>query len=271
MLYVDNVSFAYPGGKYVLRNLSFQIEEGEYVAIVGPNGSGKSTVSKLIDGLVLPQKGTITVEKLCTHNPEELKQIRKKVGIVFQNPDDQLITTTVFDEIIFGLENISCPPEMMGEKAEDALRKVGMLAFRDFEPHKLSGGQKQKVAIATIIAMKPKLMIFDESTSMLDPVARQQIIKIMHKLHQEGLSIIHITHDMEEVMKAERVIILNKGQIMREGTPVEIFHEPSLIENHYLQAPFIIRVKEYLGQAGFSIPDDILDVEGLIEELWKLN
>ncbi|MFE0502794.1 energy-coupling factor transporter ATPase [Peribacillus butanolivorans] len=269
MLCFEDVSFSYPNKKHVIQKLSFQIEKGEFVAIVGPNGSGKSTISKLADGLILPKKGRVLFQGLDTKQKENLAIIRKSIGIIFQNPEEQLITTNVFDEVIFGLENIACPPSEMVERAEAALEKVGMLPFRETEPHKLSGGQKQRVAIAAILAMEPKLIIFDESTSMLDPDGRHQIISIMRQLHNEGITILHITHHMNEVLSATKVIVINQGQIVSTGTPLEIFHKPQMLIDCRLELPFALKLKMQMQQEEVEVPMHITDIEGMVEYLWN--
>lgn len=190
------------------------------MAIVGANGSGKSTIAKLMDGLLLPRKGSILFKGLDTSNPADLTEIHQQIGFVFQNPEDQFITTTVMDEVLFGLENIRVPREEMRSRLEDALQAVHMEDYLDAMPHQLSGGQKQRVAIAAILAMRPQVIIFDEATSMLDPHGRQQVLSIMQELHRQGLTIIQITHHMEEVLSAERLLLLHQGRLEFDGDPL---------------------------------------------------
>lgn len=267
LLTFDNVSFTY-GQHTVLKNISLQIKEGEYVTIVGPNGSGKSTMSKLMNGLIQPQLGHVFVDKLDTQNPKNLKRIRQLIGLVFQNPEDQFITTTVFDEVIFGLENISVEPNKMQSIVEEALLKVNMLSFKDYEPHRLSGGQKQRVTIAAILAMKPKYIVFDESTAMLDPMGRRDITNLMQQLHNEGFTIIHITHHMEEALKATRVVVLNEGVIVAEGAPTAIFHNNSVIESNELDLPLALKLKERLSTSNIEVPNQLMTLEEVVDYLW---
>lgn len=270
LLSFDNVSFAY-GQHLVLKNISLQINEGEFLTIVGPNGSGKSTLSKLVNGLIQPHLGQVLVDGLMTQKPKSLREIRRLVGLIFQNPDDQFITTTVFDEVIFGLENIGVDPDNMKLIAEDALKKVDMLSYKGVEPHKLSGGQKQRVAIAAILAMKPKYIVFDESTAMLDPEGRQNIITLMQQLHTEGITIIHITHHMEEVLVATRVLVLKDGLIVADGTPSAIFHNSSVIESNELEMPLALKLKQCLRSTGIKVPEQIMTLEGVVDYLWTSN
>ncbi|MBK3495189.1 energy-coupling factor transporter ATPase [Viridibacillus sp. YIM B01967] len=270
MLTFDNVSFAY-GQQAVLKNISLQIMEGEFLTIIGPNGSGKSTLSKLMNGLIQPYLGQILVDRLDTQSPQNLKEIRQIVGLIFQNPEDQFISTTVFDEVIFGLENIAVEPDKMQSIAEDALKKVGMLSYKDVEPHKLSGGQKQRVAIAAILAMKPKYIVFDESTAMLDPNGQKSIMTLMQHLHDEGFTIIHITHLMEEALKATRVLVLNGGVIVAEGAPVDVFHNSRVIENNELDVPLPLKLKGRLSEAGIVVPKQLVTLEGIVDYIWTSN
>ncbi|MCI4137567.1 energy-coupling factor transporter ATPase [Bacillus vallismortis] len=269
MLTFNQVSFGYPGQEELIQKVSFQVEKGEFLSILGSNGSGKSTIAKLITGLLIPTKGEVTIGKYVTEKKQDLHSIRKKVGIIFQNAEDQFITSTVFDEVIFGLENIQYPPEEMKSCAEAALHKVGMLDFSEHEPHRLSGGQKQRTAIASILAMKPEIMIFDESTSMLDPQGRKQIMQVMKELHEEGLTIIHITHHMEEVLSAERVLILNEGNIVMEGTPKMVFNHSDKLQEYHLEVPFVIKAREGLIKRGFQIKDDVINIDELVESICR--
>lgn len=220
MLTFDQVHFYYKKGQPVLEDISFTIEAGEFVAIVGANGSGKSTIAKLMDGLLLPRKGAVQFKGLDTTKPADLADIHQQIGFVFQNPEDQFITTTVMDEVLFGLENVRVPREEMRSRLEHALQAVHMEDYLDAMPHQLSGGQKQRVAIAAILAMRPQVIIFDEATSMLDPQGRQQVLAIMQELHRQGLTIIQITHHMEEVLSAERLLLLHQGRLEYDGAPL---------------------------------------------------
>lgn len=220
MLTFDHVHFYYKKGQPVIEDLSFTIETGEFVAIVGANGCGKSTIAKLMDGLLLPKQGDVTFQDLNTSRPADLRMIHEQIGFVFQNPEDQFITTTVMDEVIFGLENIRVPREEIRSRLDQALQAVQMENYLESMPHQLSGGQKQRVAIAAILAMQPRIIIFDEATSMLDPQGREQVLSIMQELHRQGMTIIHITHHMEEVLAARRILLMDKGRLVFDGDPV---------------------------------------------------
>lgn len=190
------------------------------MAIVGANGCGKSTIAKLMDGLLLPKQGDVTFQDLNTSRPADLRMIHEQIGFVFQNPEDQFITTTVMDEVIFGLENIRVPRGEIRSRLDQALKAVQMENYLESMPHQLSGGQKQRVAIAAILAMRPRIIIFDEATSMLDPQGREQVLSIMQELHRQGMTIIHITHHMEEVLAARRILLMDKGRLVFDGDPV---------------------------------------------------
>lgn len=236
MLTFDQVCFYYKKGQPLLEDISFTIDAGEFVAIVGANGSGKSTIAKLMDGLLLPRKGTVQFKSLDTAKPTDLAEIHQQIGFVFQNPEDQFITTTVMDEVLFGLENIRVPREEMRSRLDYALQAVHMEDYLEAMPHQLSGGQKQRVAIAAILAMRPQVIIFDEATSMLDPQGRQQVLSIMQELHRQGLTLIHITHHMEEVLAAERVLLLHQGRLEFDGDPLT-FLKPCLLRTINYNCP----------------------------------
>ncbi|WP_339316998.1 energy-coupling factor transporter ATPase [Paenibacillus sp. FSL R10-2734] len=266
MLTFDKVHYYYKKGQPVLENISFTIEAGEFVAIVGANGSGKSTIAKLMDGLLLPRKGSIQFKSLDTVKPADLAEIHQQIGFVFQNPEDQFITTTVMDEVLFGLENIRVPREEMRSRLDHALQAVHMEDYLDAMPHQLSGGQKQRVAIAAILAMRPQVIIFDEATSMLDPQGRQQVLAIMQELHRQGLTIIHITHHMEEVLSAERLLLLHQGRLEFDGDPLTFF-ETMPVADYHLQLPFAVRVHALL----HSDARPTADWKGGIRSQWSTN
>lgn len=268
MIQITDVSFAYSNQEPVIRELSLLIQRGEFVAIVGPNGSGKSTLAKLINGLLLPTSGEVHMGELSTTNPHELMQIRQKIGMVFQNPENQMVATTVLDDVAFGLENIGVPPGQMMERIKDSLQIVKMWEHRLAEPHHLSGGQKQRVAIAGILAMRPEVILFDESTSMLDPEGRFEMMQIMKELHQEGLTIITITHDMEEASEATRVLLMQDGTVIRDGIPTQLFEEIEILQENQLELPFAIEARERLNQLGLSLPQSIKTKEELVKHLW---
>lgn len=245
MLTFDHVHFYYKKGQPVIEDMSFTIESGEFVAIVGANGCGKSTIAKLMDGLLLPKKGHVNFKSLDTSSSVDLDKIHAQIGFVFQNPEDQFITTTVMDEVIFGLENICVPREEMRSRLDYALQAVQMEEYLEAMPHQLSGGQKQRVAIAAILAMRPQIIIFDEATSMLDPQGREQVLSIMHELHTQGMTIIHITHHMEEVLSAERILLIHEGRLEFDGDPL-FFFETVPVTDYQLELPFAVRIHQML-------------------------
>lgn len=270
---VDSIYFRYSKeDNWALENVSLDVEKGEWVAIVGHNGSGKSTLAKLLNGILLPEKGTITIDEQYVLSEESIWDIRKVVGMVFQNPDNQFVGTTVRDDVAFGLENHGIPRDEMLVRITESLEKVRMLEFIDQEPHHLSGGQKQRVAIASVLAIRPSLMIFDESTAMLDPIGRKEVMKTVKELQQkEGLSVISITHELDEVIEADRVIVMNGGKVFTEGTPREVFaNYRDRLHEIGLDLPFSIKLGKELQQRGISIRNDALTHEELVNEIWKL-
>lgn len=266
MLTFNQVHFYYKKGQPVLEDISFTIKPGEFVAIVGANGSGKSTIAKLMDGLVLPKQGSVQFNDLDTSTPADLRTIHEHIGLVFQNPEDQFITTTVMDEVLFGLENIRVPREEMWDRLHHALKVVHMEGNLEAVPHELSGGQKQRVAIAAIIAMRPQMIIFDEATSMLDPQGRRQVMSIMHELHQQGMTIVHITHHMEEALSAMRMLLIHHGRLEFDGDPLRFF-ETMPAEHYQLQLPFAVRLHQKLG----LVTPLKADWKEMIRSQWSTN
>ena len=221
---VENVSFSYEKNNKVINNLSLVIEKGQYVAVVGHNGSGKSTLARLFNGLLVPESGSITVCDMPLSDKKNIQAVRSKVGVVFQNPDNQLVASIVEDDVAFGPENLGVPRNEIGERIDYALKVVGMEKFRKSATEHLSGGQKQRIAIAGVLALKPEIIILDESTSMLDPEGRNEVLKAVKKLNkEEGVTVVAITNYMEEVLDADRVIILTNGEIAEQGSPRELF------------------------------------------------
>jgi energy-coupling factor transport system ATP-binding protein len=266
---LKEVSFQYEGQeRFALNNVTFDIYEGEWLAIVGHNGSGKSTMAKLLNGLQFPQKGDITVCGIGL-NEETIWDIRKKLGMVFQNPDNQFVGTTVQDDVAFGLENHGIPREEMVQRVEDSLKKVKMDKFLYQEPHHLSGGQKQRVAIAGVLALRPSIIILDEATSMLDPRGREEVLETVRVLKEEkSLTVISITHDLEEAAKADRIIVMNKGEVFREGVPEEIFSMDEQLIQLGLDIPFSVKMSKAFRQKGIDLSKHYLSEEELVTELW---
>lgn len=270
---VSDLSFRYHDNEpWILQNINFSVEQGEWLAIIGHNGSGKSTLAKCLNGLLEPQEGSVTVGGLDTKNPQAIWDIRRQVGMVFQNPDNQFVGATVRDDVAFGMENHGVPREEMILRLSKALKLVKMDQFADQEPHRLSGGQKQRVAIAGIIALKPSIVILDEATSMLDPEGRHDIIQTMRFLNKEHhLTVLSITHDLDEAVYSDRMIVMNRGEMIRTGSPREIFTSFEVLEDIGLDLPFVIKLRESLRKKGLPLSDRSLFQEELVDELWTLH
>lgn len=266
---LENISFQYDAQESLaLNDVSFEVFSGEWLAIVGHNGSGKSTLAKILNGLQFPQKGKVTV---CGFelNEDTVWDVRKQIGMVFQNPDNQFVGTTVEDDVAFGLENIGISRDIMLERIPDSLKKVEMYQFLDQEPHHLSGGQKQRVAIAGVLALQPAIIILDEATSMLDPKGREEVLNIVRELKKSrNITVISITHDLEEAAKADRIIVMNKGELYKQGTPEEIFELDDELIALGLDIPFPVKVSKALQEKGFSLSRHFLSEEELVKELW---
>lgn len=270
ILEVKDLNFSYEEEGKTIDNVSFSVEEGSYTTIVGHNGSGKSTIAKLIMGLLESASGTITIDGIVL-NSENLSKIRSRIGIVFQNPDNQFIGATVRDDIAFGLENHCVEPSMMDEIIDTNAALVKMSDFMDQEPTHLSGGQKQRVAIAGVLAMKPKLLIFDEATSMLDPDGKDEIKKVIMKLHKESsLTILSITHDIDEVASSDYVVALDQGTVVLTGTPQEVFHQEKKLKEMKLDIPFSLKLADELKKRGVTV-DRCITMEGMVNELCRLR
>ena len=255
-----------------LKNINFSVKRGEYVAVLGHNGSGKSTLAKLLNMILTPTVGKIYIDGVDItredFTEDDVFDVRRKVGMVFQNPDNQLVATVVEEDVAFGPENLGLPREEIRRRVTSALNLVGMQDYAHHAPHKLSGGQKQRVAIAGIIAMRPEIIIFDESTAMLDPRGRQEVIRIMERLtRDEGLTVINITHYMEEAARADRVVVINDGEMVLDGTPSEVFTNTELLHSVGLEAPQGTELIAQLKQMGLDLPTDGLDEDECIEAL----
>ncbi len=272
VFHVDHVSFAYDEeSPEVVRDVCLDVPRGAFHAILGQNGSGKSTLAKLMNGLYQPSRGTVLVCGMDTREEGNTWEIRRRAGMVFQNPDNQLVGTVVEEDVAFGLENIGVPTEEMPGRIEKALTDVGMLPFAQRAPHTLSGGQKQRVAIAGVLAMQPEAIIFDESTAMLDPRGRQEVMSAVRRLNRElGITVLWITHFMEEAVFCDRVHVMNGGQIVLSGTPVEVFADPGALRAHHLDAPPMARLADRLRKAGMPLDQGILTVEDMAKEVARL-
>ncbi|MBE6648036.1 MAG: energy-coupling factor transporter ATPase [Ruminococcaceae bacterium] len=256
---VKNMSFAYRDGDSLFENFNLDIKEGEYVAIIGHNGCGKSTLAKILCGILLPNSGIVTVNGIDTADDENFFEIRKSCGMIFQNPDNQLVATVVEEDVAFAPENLGVEPSEIRKIVDEALKTVGMEAYAKRSTSQLSGGQKQRVAIAGILAMRPRCIIFDEATSMLDPEGRKDIIAAMKKLNKEnGITVITITHYMSEAVEADRIIVLNKSKIIGDGTPKDIFSDVKMLNSVSLASPQITQLSEMLIDDGFPFPKGIL-------------
>ena len=265
---LTNVSYSYRVGEgqtvRALRNVTFSVERGEFVALAGMNGSGKSTLAKLLNGLFIPSAGDVVIDGINTRDEERTFDVRRKAGMVFQNPDNQMVATIIEDDVAFGPENVGIPREAIIERVDWALEAVGMTEFRTRSASKLSGGQKQRVAIAGVLAMKPDIIIFDESTSMLDPEGRAEIMDVAKKLNESGITVITITHNMDEAAQADRIIVLRKGRLVLDGTPKEVFASPE-VEACGLALPPAAAMQKMLEERGFAFGSTVTDEDELVE------
>lgn len=249
-----------------LKDVSFEVKAGDFVAILGHNGSGKSTLAKHINALLVPEEGTVYVEHMDTSEEDMKWKIRQRVGMVFQNPDNQIVHNVVEEDVGFGPENIGVPTKEIWERVENALEKVGMLMARKESPNNLSGGQKQRVAIAGILAMHPKCIVLDEATAMLDPTGRRDVLEAVRELNKkENITVIWVTHYMDEVVEADSVIVMNKGEIVLEGTPKQIFPQVELLQQYRLDVPQATLLAHELRKRGLPISEDIITVEELVD------
>ena len=251
-----------------VNHVSLNVKQGEFVAILGHNGSGKSTLAKHINAILTPGEGVVKIDGLDTSEEDNLLEIRKNVGMVFQNPDNQIIHNVVEEDVGFGPENLGIPTKKIWQRVEDALNKVKMWKYRKKSPNNLSGGQKQRVAIAGILAMHPKCIVLDESTAMLDPNGRKEVLNAVRELNEkEKITVLWITHHMEEVIYADRVIVINKGEIVMEGTPKQVFSQVDKLHEYHLDVPQVTLLAHELKKEGLNIPEGILTVEELVEVL----
>ena len=269
LIEIQNVSYAYEdAAAKALNNVSLTINDGEFVAVVGHNGSGKSTLAKHLNALLLPTEGKVLVDGMDTADEADTLSIRQRVGMVFQNPDNQLVTTIVEEDVAFGPENIGVPGNEIRTRVDRALAAVGMEKYAHSAPNMLSGGQKQRIAIAGMLAMQPKVLVLDEATAMLDPKGRRDIIDLVKKLHREnGITVVMITQYMEEAIGADRVAVMSGGELILEGTPKEVFSQDELLHKHRLDVPVMQQLANRLNAHGANLPKSILSVEEMAQAI----
>lgn len=270
---VQDVSFTYEDApEPALHHVSLQVHEGEFLAVLGHNGSGKSTLAKLLNALYLPTEGHITVCGMDTQSDENLWKIRQKAGMIFQNPDNQLVATIVEEDVAFGPENLGVEPGEIRRRVDESLKMVGMDGFQKDTPSKLSGGQKQRIAIAGILAMKPQCIVLDEPTAMLDPMGRHDVMETIHRLNKEnGITIILITHYMDEAVSADKVYVIDDGKIVMQGVPREIFSQVERMKSYGLDVPQVTETAYNLRKLGIDIPQDILTVDEMAGAICRLK
>ena len=260
------------GTSRAIDEVDIEAKEGQFIAILGHNGSGKSTLAKHLNAILMPTEGSVWVNGKNTSNPDELWNVRQSAGMVFQNPDNQIIGTVVEEDVGFGPENLGVPTDEIWQRVEESLKAVGMIEYRHHPPNKLSGGQKQRVAIAGVVAMEPKCIVMDEPTAMLDPVGRREVLKTVHKLRkQKKVTVILITHYMEEVVDADKIFVMDHGKVVMEGSPKEIFSKVDELKSYRLDVPQVTILADELRKRGLDIPKGILRKEELVEAVERLT
>ena len=281
MVQTDDLIFEYAkrdeegnviGSYRAIDQVNLEVEEGQFIAVLGHNGSGKSTLAKHLYAILVPTEGTVWVDGTNTSDPSELWNVRQSAGMVFQNPDNQIIGTVVEEDVGFGPENLGVPTDEIWQRVEDSLKAVGMISYRHHSPNKLSGGQKQRVAIAGVIAMKPRCIVLDEPTAMLDPNGRKEVLRTVEELRKkEKVTVILITHYMEEVIDADKVFVMDHGHVVMEGTPREIFSQVDTLKKYRLDVPQVTILADELKKRGLDIPAGILRKEELVEAICRLK
>ncbi|HWO75625.1 MAG TPA: energy-coupling factor transporter ATPase [Bacillus sp. (in: firmicutes)] len=275
MIRVEHVSFSYKLNEKksveVLKDVSFSIEPGEYVAIIGHNGSGKSTLSKHLNGILTPTSGDVWVNGRNTKDSKAIRFIRQDVGMVFQHPDNQIVATIVEEDVAFGLENLGVPRDEMKKRVKSALETVSMYEFRNRPPHHLSGGQKQRVAIAGVLAMQPQCIVFDEATSMLDSYGRQDVLQVMREMNDRGMTIITVTHHMSEAAQADRILVIEDGRIVMDGTPKEIFKHKERLSELHLDVPAVNRIAAEVHRNLDDFSPDIINENEMLQEIERFK
>ena len=272
MLRAQDVQFRYDPDQpvWAVNGVSMDVKKGEFVAVLGANGCGKSTLAKHFNAVLLPEKGTVLVEDIDTRTEEKLYDIRQKVGMVFQNPDNQIVATVVEEDVAFAPENLGVPPAEIRTRVDEAMKMAGIYEKRHAAPHKLSGGQKQRVAIAGVLAMRPDCIVLDEATAMLDPKGRRQVMETIDKLRAAGVTIVSITHYMEEAARADRVLVMNTGRIVMEGTPEQIFAQTERLHSYHLDVPQAAELRDALEEIGLPAPRQIITPDAAADWLYEL-
>lgn len=272
MLRVQDVKFRYDPEqpRFAVDGVSMELHRGEFVAVLGANGCGKSTLAKHLNAILLPETGTVLVEDMDTRNEEHLYDIRQKVGMVFQNPDNQIVATIVEEDVAFAPENLGVPPQEIRTRIDEAMKLAGIYEKREAAPYKLSGGQKQRVAIAGVIAMRPDCLVLDEATAMLDPHGRGQVMRTIRQLREAGITIVSITHYMEEAAQADRVLVMSHGRIVMEGTPEQVFSQTRRLQSYHLDVPQAAELRDELAAAGLPLPEEVITPEACAQALYDL-
>jgi biotin transport system ATP-binding protein/energy-coupling factor transport system ATP-binding protein len=271
MIKIQNLSYQYDTGRQpILAELNLEIKAGEYVALVGPNGCGKTTLIKHLNGLLLPFKGDVWIEDLNTKDAAALPEIRQRVGMVFQNPDHQIVGTTVEEDVAFGPGNLNLAPVEIRRRVDNALELVGMHHHLQSASHAISGGEKQLLALAGVLAMQPRYIAFDEPTSHLDPLSRRRILNVLQKLNSQGITIIHVTHNMDEIIHAGRILVMDQGKLILDGTPAVVFAHMELLQKIGMDVPKINALVWHLRRMGIELRSDILELEEASRELYRL-
>ena len=272
MINAEGIRFRYtPESSWAVDGASVSVDKGEFVAVLGANGCGKSTLAKHFNAILLPEAGTVLVEGMNTADEEHLYDIRQKVGMVFQNPDNQIVATVVEEDVAFALENLGVPPAEIRARIDDAMKMAGIYKHREKAPHKLSGGQKQRVAIAGVIAMRPDCLVLDESTAMLDPRGREKVMETIRHLNRDyGITVVSITHYMDEAAQADRVVVMSEGKVVMEGTPRQVFSQVDELHRLRLDVPQVTELCCRLAEAGVDIPTDIINEEECAAALYEL-
>ena len=272
MLQARDLRFRYDPERpdYAVDGVSLEVARGEFVAVLGANGCGKSTLAKHFNAILLPESGTVLVEGIYTRSEEHLYDIRQKAGMVFQNPDNQIVATIVEEDVAFALENLGVPTSEMRARVDEAMQLTGIYEYREKAPHKLSGGQKQRVAIAGVIAMRPDCLILDEATAMLDPRGRRAVMDTIRRLRESGITIVSITHYMEEAAQADRVLVMSHGRVVMEGTPEQVFSQTETLKGYHLDVPQAAELRDALAAAGLPLPEEVITPEACARALYEL-